>query len=312
MNSSIANRIQKNLKRLKPWAKKHGIEAYRIYDRDIPEYPFIVDRYGEYLVVYDRRQEIDFAEEKAHRYLEFKSALSQHNQPDKIIFKQRKRQRTENQSDQQYQKLSHTQKRLVIQEGSARFLVNLWDYLDTGLFLDHRLLRNQVFKAIQPGMKVLNLFSYTGSFSVFAALAGAKVTSVDMSNTYSQWAQDNFQENGLKPQEHHFLVKDVLQFLKDGSREKFDLVVLDPPTFSNSKKMSTSFEVEKDQLWLIERTMSFVKPNGQLFFSTNKRTFRLDGQLEDKYQVKNISKATLPFDFHDPKIHFAYCIRSKT
>ena len=307
----ISNRLQKNLKRCQPWAAKHGIEAYRIYDRDIPEYPFIVDIYGEYVVLSDRREEIDFSEDKKHHFDDIKNAIRELVNPKEIIEKRRAPQRQKSEKNQQYQKLGEAKQHIVVREAPAKFWVKLYDYLDTGLFLDHRLVRQKVFKASKPGTRFLNLFSYTASVSVFAALGGARTTSVDLSNTYSEWAQDNFELNKLRPDEHEFIIADVLEWMRDQQknpdyRGMYDLILIDPPTFSNSKSMDGTFEVERDHYSLIKQGLEFLKPGGTIIFSNNKRSFKMDVRVPSLVSVRNISDDTLPFDFRDKKIRHVF------
>lgn len=297
----IKNRIEKNLKRLKSWVEQNKIEAYRIYDRDIPEFPFIVDKYLDYLVIYDKSQEwID--KEKNHRPL-LEQALVEifKVSPEKIIIKARQKQKGLN----QYEKIQESGRFISVREHQAQLRVNLWDYLDTGLFLDHRPMRQWMFKNSKD-LKVLNLFCYTGAVSVFAALGGGQVTSVDMSKTYLDWARENFSLNQLSENDHEFIQSDVLQWIDELRPNNYDLIFLDPPTFSNSKKMADSFEVERDQLSLIRITMQALTPGGKLIFSNNKRDFKLDPEVASFAHVKNITRQSLPPDFHDPKIHHCF------
>ena len=305
----IENRIQKNFSKLKVWSEKYQIEAYRLYDRDIPEFPFIVDRYKDFFVVHDKSERIDA--EKNHLPLLTSALKSIFNVDDsKIVFKQRRQQK----GLDQYQKLGTENKKIVIKENGIPLYVNLWDYLDTGVFLDHRPLRYQ-FSKKQAGKKFLNLFCYTGTVSVMAALGGATTYSIDMSKTYLEWAQDNFKLNKIDLKNHFFFEEDVLEFiktLKDRSdfKASFDTIFLDPPTFSNSKKMETTFEVERDQDSLLENVMPLLKPQGVLYFSNNKRDFKISPLIADKYRVKNITSDTIPIDFHDQKIHHCFEIRN--
>lgn len=299
----IFNRLQKNYKRLKKWANRLELEAYRLYDRDIPEYPYIVDLYGDQIVIFERiHWDIDAGKEdhKEHILEAVEKLFSVDRK--QIIYKERQRQS----GSEQYTKRSRTNKRMEVREHQAKFLVNLHDYLDTGLFLDHRPLRQIIFKEA-AAKKVLNLFSYTGSISVMAALGGGTVTSVDMSATYMDWAKDNFKANGLDLSKHFFIQDNALEYLADCS-EKFDLIILDPPTFSNSKKMEESFDVERDQIPLLEDTMRLLTPNGVLYFSNNKRKFRMDRGLEDRYLIQDITSRTIPEDFHDQSIHNCFKI----
>lgn len=302
----IKNRLEKNLKKLKSWADRQQIEAWRLYDRDIPEYPYIVDIYKDQYVVYDKS---DFVKDKDKNHLphvvEALKALFNCSE-DHIVIKKRERQEGLN----QYEKLSAKNDTMVVRESQALFKVNLHDYLDTGLFLDHRPMRQKVFKSAQD-KEFLNLFCYTGSVSVFAALGGAKTTSVDMSQTYLRWAKDNFELNQLNPDQHEFINDNVIEWLhQNSSIRKFDMIFLDPPTFSNSKKMNETFEVERDQDFLIDSCMKMLRPEGILYFSNNKRKFKLTPEVMAKYRVKDITEPSIPQDFHDKKIHNCFEIKN--
>lgn len=301
----IFDRLKKNLARLQPQLKKYGIEAYRLYDRDIPEYPFIIDIYQDSAVVYDRSNDkIDNTEEKVGHWDQTLDALSELGFAKQFL-------KRRSSGKHHYQKLDQQQQNMIVREGPAKFLVNLTDYLDTGLFLDHRIMREKIFKQ-SNGLRVLNLFSYTGSVSVYAALGGAsEVTSIDMSKTYTDWAMDNFRLNKLPVDSHRFIVEDVLAYL-EGSQDQnyFDLIFLDPPTFSNSKKMEDSFEVEREQRFLIEHCLRRLKNGGTFYFSTNKRDFKLDETMRTRYSIQDISKKTIPFDFRDQKIHKVFLMQT--
>lgn len=302
--SVIQNRLEKNSRRLTPWASRLPTEAWRLYDRDIPEYPFIVDLYLDYAVVWDRSDEV-IDKDKNH-LPELLTALQAVRglSPEKIIVKKRARQ----EGTSQYERIDEKDSFLTVTEGKAKLRVNLWDYLDTGLFLDHRPMRYKVQK-LARGKKVLNLFCYTGSVSVFAALGGGQVTSVDMSATYLDWAQENFRLNHLSVTDHEFIQSDVLQWLENDPQPEFDLIFLDPPTFSNSKRMKRTFEVERDQVELVSNTMRWLRPEGLLFFSNNKRDFKLSSELQSRFSIRDISEESIPPDFHDKKIHRCYEIR---
>ncbi len=305
----IENRIRKNFQKLQAWSEKNQIEAYRLYDRDIPEFPFIVDRYKDFFVVSDKSERID--EEKNHLPLLLSALKTIFNVSDEnLIFKQRRQQK----GLDQYQKLGSENKKIIVRENGVPLYINLWDYLDTGLFLDHRPLRYQFLKK-QSGKKFLNLFCYTGSVSLMAALSGATTYSVDLSKTYLEWAQDNFVLNKVNMKNNFFFEEDVLEFIKKCKdwpdfKASFDTIFLDPPTFSNSKKMDSTFEVERDQDNLVHSLMPLLKLNGILYFSTNKRDFKLSSHLSVKYRVKNITAQTIPIDFHDQKIHHCYEIQN--
>ncbi len=310
----IKNRLEKNYKKLKPWALRNHIEAFRLYDRDIPEFPFIVDIYKDFFLVYDKSIE-SIDKEKGHLPILLTAIKELFSVDDsRLILKRRERQKGLN----QYQKFSEDKDYFSVQEGSAFFWVNLFDYLDTGLFLDHRPMRYKIFK-MAKNKKVLNLFCYTGSVSVFAALGGAsEVHSVDLSNTYLDWAKENFSLNNLDEaspivEKYFFHQADVLQWMKDQvakvNHNKFDIIFLDPPTFSNSKRMQSDFEVEKDQEFLVDHCMRLLSNNGVLFFSNNKRKFKLNDSLPKQYLVKDITQDSIPMDYHDQKIHQCYEIR---
>jgi 23S rRNA (cytosine1962-C5)-methyltransferase len=303
----IKNRLEKNYKHKSKWARREKIEAYRLYDRDIPEFPYIVDLYNDQVVIYEKTDEI-IDQDKLHHFDYLLEALNDMLKisEDKVILKSRYRQSKE----KKYEKLDSENSFITVAEKEAKFLVNLHDYLDTGLFLDHRPLRQIIFKE-SKGKKVLNLFSYTGSISVFAALGGAtSVTSVDMSSNYQDWARKNFLANNISLREHNFIIESALDYLPK-AQHKFDLIILDPPTFSNSKKMDDDFEVEEDQIEIVSECMRLLNPNGTLYFSNNKRKFKLDESLKEKYNIINITEKTIPMDFHDQKIHHCFKITHK-
>lgn len=303
----IKNRLEKNYKKLKAWSERHQIEAFRLYDRDIPEYPYIVDVYKDKYVVYDKS---DFVKDKDKNHfphvLQALQELFKCSESD-VVIKKRERQ----EGLKQYEKMDMRNETFLVRESQALLKVNLYDYLDTGLFLDHRPMRQKVFKTAQ-NKKFLNLFCYTGSVSVFAALAGAQTTSVDMSQTYLRWAQENFENNGIDLTPHNFINSDVLDWLRLNKNQKaFDIIFLDPPTFSNSKKMEDSFEVERDQDFLVDACMSMLLPSGTLYFSNNKRKFKLSDKIMSTYTVKDITEESIPQDFHDKKIHNCFEIKNK-
>ena len=304
--SAIRNRLEKNDKKIQAWGALHGFEAYRIYDLDIPEYPFILDRYGGYLLFYDRSDE-RFARDKEHLQEAIREIQAYYRpKPGHLIFKTRERQK----GDEQYRKLANKKNFFLVNEGPLKFEVNLHDYLDTGLFLDHRPLRERLLKEATD-KRVLNLFCYTGSLSVAAAFAGADVTSMDMSTTYLEWAERNFAANGMDPSLHRFFRQDLLQYLGGPVRDQYDLILLDPPTFSNSKKMLSSFDVDRDQVPLVENCMKRLKKEGLLIFSNNKRKFSIDPILKEKFAVKDITEKSIPLDFHNQSIHNCFEIRHR-
>ncbi len=299
----FANRLLKNMKRLDKWAKRENIQCYRLYDADLPEYNVAIDRYNEYLIIQEYRapKEID-AQKVRRRFLDIVSTTRYllDLTDDQLIIKVRERQK----GRQQYEKLDSKKQRLVVQEGPAKIIVNLQDYLDTGLFLDHRPTRLRIGN-MAKGKDFLNLFCYTATASIHAALGGAKsTTSVDMSNTYLSWGQENFAENGIKGN-HEFIQQDCIKWLQH-AHEMYDLIFIDPPTFSNSKRMSDVFDVQDDHVALLTSASERVNPNGEIIFSNNKRGFKLDIEAIKAlgFYVKDISKASIPEDFKgNEKIH---------
>jgi len=304
--SAFANRLRKSLKPRRSWAKQANVEAFRLYDADIPELPFIVDLYGPHAVVYDRRDgEASAAAEDELRAV-VSSALSM---PAELVHIKGRRRMP---GAAQYTKLSDGGRPLVVAEESSRYLVNLTDYLDTGLFLDHRPLRSR-FRKLPSGLRLLNLFCYTGSVSVAAAQAGVITDSVDLSATYLEWAQDNFRTNGLDLAKHGFIRADAREFLEQRPAEHplYDIVFLDPPTFSNSKRMVGVLDIQRDHRRLIDLAMAWTAPGGILYFSTNKKVFMLDENLSRKYEVADITASTIPEDFRDPRIHRAFTLKHR-
>lgn len=308
ISNDFANRLKKNLQRTERWLKKQNTNCYRIYDADLPEYNVAVDRYADYLVVHEYAAPKDVPEHKAKKRLQdVVLSLPQVTGIDanKIILKVREQQKGKN----QYQKVSQRKETIEVFENGAKFIVNLYDYLDTGLFLDHRITR-QLVQQKSAGKDVLNLFAYTGSVSVHAALGRAKsITTVDMSNTYIDWAKENFQLNGLKGA-YEFVQADCLTWLKSHT-SKYDLMFIDPPSFSNSKRMESTWDVQRDHINLISDALKCLNPGGEIIFSNNLRQFKLDELTLSKMglSVKNISKQTLPEDFQrNPKIHHCWSL----
>jgi 23S rRNA (cytosine1962-C5)-methyltransferase len=318
MNAKVVmfgNRLRKNLRRLLPWAAQRGVEAYRLYDRDIPEVRLVVDRYGPALVVYPYVHAAEMTEQEEAEQASYLDELLQALAdltgvpPEQIYVKERRRQR----GTAQYERLADAAHELVIHENGHRLLVNLSDYLDTGLFLDHRDTRALV-QRLAAGRRVLNLFGYTGSFSVYAAKGGALSTvNVDLSTTYLDWARRNLQLNGLNLSAHRQVRADVMAMLRDPLnvpevRGPFDLIVLDPPTFSNSKRMHGTFDLKRDHEWLLRGTLRFLAPGGVLLFSSNRRGFRLLPADFSDLRIRDISQETLPRDFHDAQGRVCYLI----
>lgn len=306
----FANRLQKNIKRLAKWQKRTGVSCYRLYDADMPEYALAIDIYDGHAHVqeYVAPKAID-PRQAERRLMEALSVLPQALDiaSDRIYLKRRQRQSGKS----QYTRQSRSQERFVVEEGKAKFWVNLRDYLDTGLFLDHRPVRAMIGE-MSAGKRVLNLFCYTATATVHAALGGARETvSVDMSNTYLEWAADNFELNKLDPRKHRREREDCLKWLSE-DRSQFDLIFLDPPTFSNSKKMDETFDVQRDQVELVNATMARLAPRGTLIFSNNQRKFKLAPELDERYQVEEITRKTIDQDFQRrPDIHKVFVIRHR-
>jgi 23S rRNA (guanine2445-N2)-methyltransferase / 23S rRNA (guanine2069-N7)-methyltransferase len=303
----LANRLAKNFQHLQKWAKRNHINCYRVYDADLPEYAYAIDIYNDYAVLQEYTAPASIAAHKAEkRSLEVIQVASHvlGIAPDKLVVKQRKQQRGSN----QYQKMSQTRRIVEVLEGRARLKVNLYDYLDTGLFLDHRLLRMR-FAQLTPGTRFLNCFCYTASASVHAALAGALTTNVDLSKTYLSWAEDNFRLNQLDLSRHQFIQFDCMKWIKL-TRARFDVIFLDPPSFSNSKRMTNILDIQRDHQDLIDTVIHLLSPSGVLYFSTNLRQFKLAPQINEKYKVADISVETIDLDFkRNKRIHRCFLIQ---
>ncbi|PLX84634.1 MAG: bifunctional 23S rRNA (guanine(2069)-N(7))-methyltransferase RlmK/23S rRNA (guanine(2445)-N(2))-methyltransferase RlmL [Desulfuromonas sp.] len=298
----FANRLRKNMRHLGRWARRNAISCYRLYDADLPEYAVAVDLYGEWVHVQEYEAPNTVDPEKARTRLKEVMAVLPEilNVPQEQVFlKVRRRQK----GRAQYVKLDGQSRFHEVREGECRFLVNLADYLDTGLFLDHRPMRFKIGEMAR-GKRFLNLFAYTGTATVHAALGGAaSTTSVDLSATYLDWARRNLALNGLDDSRHELVQADCLSWLEKESR-RFDLIFLDPPTFSNSKRMEGDFDVQRDHVALLEAAARLLAPGGELFFSTNNRGFRLDPGGFSRFNIEDISSQTIPQDFQrNPRIH---------
>ncbi|MFK7975774.1 MAG: bifunctional 23S rRNA (guanine(2069)-N(7))-methyltransferase RlmK/23S rRNA (guanine(2445)-N(2))-methyltransferase RlmL [Halioglobus sp.] len=298
----FANRIKKNQKRLKSWLRKEQVECYRLYDADMPEYAVAIDIYGQSAHVAEYRAPKGVSVDAAQRRLdEIKAVLPAaldipaHD----IAFKQRSRQK----GAEQYRKQASRGELRKVREGQAHLLINLHDYLDTGLFLDHRPLRLRLH-AESEGKDFLNLYCYTGSATVHSALGGARsTTSVDTSNTYLEWLRKNLAQNGLGLDNHSIVKADCQRWLGE-TQEMFDLILLDPPSFSNSKSREESFDVQRDHVALIQSAMARLRPKGVLYFSNNRRDFSLDGALAEEFDCTDITEQTLDSDFaRNKRIH---------
>ncbi len=317
----LRNRLGKNARHLGRWASRQDVSCYRLYDADLPEFAFALDRYQSALdpaVVWYHLQEyqapptIDAKLAAQRLELAAQAVREQFEVPaERLFVKLRQRQR----GRQQYTRLDRKQEFFEVREGPASLLVNLSDYLDSGLFLDHRSTRRRVFDAA-GGARVLNLFAYTGSVGVMAGLGGAReVVNVDLSANYLRWAEENHALNGLDdPARYRFLRGDALELLRDPASfapsAEFDLIFFDPPSFSNSSKMRQTLDIQRDHAGLIDAAMRLLAAEGLLLFSTNRRGFRLDDAVGERFDLRDITRATLPEDFRRrPGIHRCWEIR---
>ena len=312
----FGNRLGKNLKRLQGWAAREGIGCYRLYDADMPEYAFAIDLYRTldpeaswlYVQEYAAPAEIELDAIRRRRG-EAMSRLTDVTgvAPERIRVRLRRRTKR----GEQYDKVDHQESYHLVEESGLRLRVNFDDYLDTGLFLDHRLTRQRL-RAAASGKRFLNLFAYTGTATVYAAAGGAsQSTTVDLSNTYLDWARRNLALNRLDGSQHQFVHADCREWLREGPVGSYDLIFLDPPTFSNSKRMEGVLDIERDHVQLIEAGMRLLAPGGLMVFSTNAQRFRLDPHLAGRLAVQDISAATIPKDFErNPRIHRCFEIRA--
>jgi len=295
--TAFENRLTKVYKHIGKIARKQNLACFRVYDIDLPEFPFIIDVYKDMIYVAEYKSKHKLSEEDYETWLNTSLEIIQQVfgvEKYNVFLKLRERQKGE----QQYSKLNQEKKELIVDEHGLSFIVNLSDYLDTGLFLDHRLTRQKV-KELAKDKRVLNLFSYTGSFTVYAASGGAnKITTVDLSKTYINWAKRNLTYNKLYDDtKHEFLQIDVLQYLKTVAPKSYDLIILDPPTFSNSKRMEDILDIQRDHVTIINQCLNILDDNGILIFSSNYRNFELDAEKLTSQKIKDITKQTTPFDF---------------
>lgn len=311
----IANRLKKNLKKLRSMLKHYDTNAYRIYNKDIPEYPYYIDIYHNIAIVYERGKKFS----DPHKLYQLQQQKKQDIQmalkevlgfdETSIYFKERIKQKGYN----QYESSGLLQDKTDIQvrEGNAKFIINPIKYLDTGLFLDHRNLRQKIYQ-MSAEKKVLNLFSYTGSFAIQALLGGAnEVINVDLSNSYLNWFIKNAQLNNISPEKYQNIQTDILSWLDKSPswHQFFDIIILDPPSFSNSKSMTHILDIQKDHEKLIKKSMLFLKSGGVLYFSTNKLKFSLAAPLHQIFKIKEITQWTIPLDFNKSKIHQTFKIQ---
>ena len=316
----VANRIKKNLKQLRKWAKQNQINAYRVYDADIPEYALAIDYYhtldaGEWLVVneYAPPKTIDRgkAKQRLHEALSAIPVVFSEIDLEQMVFKVRQRQSGTN----QYEKMDDSKAFYTIIENDTKLRVNFTDYLDTGVFLDHRDVRKMVAEK-SAGKSLLNLFCYTATATAEAVVRGCKNSlSVDMSKTYLYWAEHNQMHNDIDDRKHHLKQADVLAWLQEQSakpEKKFDVIFMDPPSFSTSKRMEGTLDIQRDHGGLVRQAMSLLNEGGELVFSTNLRKFKLDDLLKEQFAVQDVTQETMPKDFQrNSKIHQVWVFKAK-
>jgi 23S rRNA (guanine2445-N2)-methyltransferase / 23S rRNA (guanine2069-N7)-methyltransferase len=313
----FANRLRKNVTRLQSWAKREDVACYRVYDADMPEYSFAIDIYGNderWACVQEYAAPPTVSRDAARgRRDEVLSVLPEvlGLPQERIALRVRQRQR----HGEQYEKVDSEQVFHTVREGRYRFLVNFTDYLDTGLFLDHRITRRRIGE-LATGRRFLNLFAYTGTATVHAAGGGATgSTTVDMSRTYLDWAKRNLDLNGLAGANHAFVQADCLAWLDEQGRpggQRYGLVFVDPPTLSRSKRMEREFDVQRDHAQLLQRIGALLEPDGLILFSNNYQRFKLDAGALAAFEIKDLTRATIPEDFRrNAKIHVAYLLKRK-
>lgn len=308
--SAFTNRFRKKYKHLKKWAKTHDICAWRIYNRDIPQFPFAIDIYNDHLCFQEYRsasleesEDFDLIIDQCVEMSAEICGIPMEN----VHYKLRQSQK----GKLQYEKGTKSGQDFIVREGHCQFLVNLDRYLDTGLFLDHRALRMQV-GSMSEGKRFLNLFAYTSSFTVHAARGGAvSSVSVDLSKTYTSFARENFALNGIDPRKHRLIASDVFDYLKDAKTngELFDLIVMDPPSFSNSKKMIAPLDIKRDAARLIDEACGLLSEDGVLYFSTNLQSFAMRPELEARHLMREITYKTVSEDFKNARPHRCWEIK---
>lgn len=300
----FTNRLQKVYKHHSKLARRQEVACYRFYDHDLPEFPFAIEIYKDVVHAAEYKRKHGMEDEEHEQWLEeCKQVIAQVlEMPAENIFMKVRQRKAGRQG--QYEKFAEQKEERIVPEGGLSFIINLTDYLDTGLFLDHRITRGMVREEAK-GKKVLNLFCYTGSFSVYAASGGAdEVVSVDLSKTYLNWAKRNMQYNKLyKDEQHHFIHADVMEWIDtELPKDYFDIIVCDPPTFSNSKRMDDTFDVQRDHVKLLKQLLKGCTDTGRIYFSNNYRGFQIDRDAIPAAVVKDITGATTPFDFQG-KLH---------
>ncbi len=301
--TAFTNRLRKNHRHWGKWARRRGISCYRIYDRDIPEFPILIDWYeGQVHAQTFIRSDVEMSEQELAPILcEVLDIPS-----DQLAFKSRQQQK----GSSQYQKTGTYRRPSTVHEAGLAFEVDLHSYLDTGLFLDHRITRGMVRERAE-GRRLLNLFAYTGSFSVYAAAGGAEGSvTVDLSNTYQDWSRRNFKLNGMDLEKHLLVREDVFKYLylAQKDQERFDQIILDPPSFSNSKRMRDTLDIQRDHPKLLEGCVQLLNPGGEIIFSNNLRKFRIDPAIGE--HGEEITHKTIPEDFKRHKAHRCWLFRA--
>jgi len=306
----FGNRLRKNAKKFLKWAERDGVHCFRVYDKDLPEFNVSVDLYEKWIQVQEYAAPDTVDEKTAQR--RFQQVLHQVRhlfgvRRDRVFLKTRRKQK----GKAQYQKQATRNKMYTVREGDCFLLVNFTDYLDTGIFLDHRNIRMKIAREAK-GKRFLNLFAYTGTATVHAAVGGAEsTTTVDLSPTYLNWARMNLALNGFGGLAHETIQADCLKWLAE-DRKEYDLIFVDPPTFSNTKKESRVFDVQRDHRLLIEKSVARLAEGGVLIFSTNFRRFQMDESIDKYYAIRNISRDSIPLDFaRNSRIHHCWEIRRK-
>lgn len=310
--TDFANRLRKNLKHLKKWTNREDIACYRLYDADLPEYNLAIDLYGnDQRWIHVQEYEAPAGIDPHKAQLRLNAALACIPElldvpASNIFLKQRRRQR----KGEQYEKMGSGGQFHAVREGPARLYVNFSDYLDTGLFLDHRPTRAMIHE-LAADKRFLNLFGYTGSATVFAVLGGAtKTTTVDLSRTYLDWARRNLALNDIDERSNELIQADIQEWLKNNRQRRYDLIFMDPPTYSRSKRMQGTLDIQRDHVLLIDAAMELLNSNGVLLFSTNLRRFSLNREISDRYSIDDITRQTIPPDFaRNPRIHQCYRIQ---
>jgi len=305
----FVNRLKKNYKHLKKWARKNDVSCYRVYDADIPQYAVAIDKYDDWIHVQEYQAPKTVNKTRAFQrindVIDVVADILETKQ-EYVVLKVRKKQ----EGSSQYQKQDRKDRKITIKENGLKFIINVYDYIDTGLFLDHRNTR-QLIKKLANKRSFLNLFAYTGSVSVYAAAGGASsTTTVDMSNTYLNWAQENLSINGYSGDRHQFIRDDCLHWLQQAidEKKKYQLIFIDPPTFSNSKKMTTSLDINRDHVALLSGCLALLDDDGKIIFSTNAKGFKLDSSLSELCFVKEITAITTTEDFKRKPAHRCWCL----